>query len=883
MLREMVRTPRPASPLIGRAELMARVAELMREGERLVTLVGPAGSGKTRLAIELAAVLRRPGGVRFVDVTDVDDESGLQAAVAHAYGRGAPGPGGSIVPLLQTLPASLLVLDNFEHLVRIGAAVGEWVVACPDLQVLITSRERLHAEGERTIEVPPLSLPRPGEDGEAFALWTALRRRTDERYHVAEEREDVVALMELLDGLPLAIELAAKRAPLLGARGLRDRIADRLHEPRAGSVPPPGDGPFGRFTLLRDRDATLLGALEWSWSLLDDEESLALAVLSLFRGGFDVESAEAVLASTSRGALDLVGALRDKSLLVVASARDGSLPRIGMLLCVRELAQRKLAARPDRAVWVARFVTHFARFAEQCMVDYESSRPDAAVAAIRREVENLRAAAQWALDLDAFDLALARELVFVLEAWNRILRVRGPIDAQVDLVDRLVAWFERHAPADPALGRVLELRALARVVGGRDVLRAIDELGRAIAVADHAAAPVAQRVDHRTSLAFALGVVREPERAETCLDQAEALLAELDDPWRCSKCAIIRGDLFRDRRRLDDAEQSYRRAVRWLELCGRERDFDLAWLGLALIARERGDVETVRHAVVRLLHHQERFEDRYSEGIVRTVGALAEHAAGALSEARALYRAVLPLHRAFGQPMLEGLTLGYDGLAAFEQGDRLGGLERLDAAIVLLERIGAAAHRRLFVAQRTLALWVDGRRVEARARAFEETQRRGPSVLDQAVLDAWLAEAFEGRAPAFGEESLSFDLRIAHRLLQKIDATSAAADRGVVAWRIERRGRFVVDPAGRRVELSRRPVMRRLVMRLAVGRFEAPGTAVTSEELVEVGWPDEVSSKESGRNRLYVTVRRMRELGLSLIVSSEGGYALDPAAEVRWD
>ena len=863
---------------------MAHVAELLRAGERLVTLVGPAGSGKTRIVVELASVLRRPGGVRFVDVTDVDDESGLQAAVAHAYGRGAPGPGGSIVPLLQSLPAaSLLVLDNFEHLVRIGAAVGEWIVACPDLQILTTSRERLHVDGERTIEVPPLSLPSAADDGEAFALWTELRRRADASYDVAEEREDVVALMELLDGLPLAIELAAKRAPLLGARGLKERIGDRLLRRHVGSVPPPGDGPDGRFTLLRDRDATLLGALEWSWSLLDDEEGLALAVLSLFRGGFDVEAAEAVLAPTSRGALDLVGALRDKSLLVVNSSRDAALPRIGMLLCVRELAQRKLAARPDRATWVARFVTHFARFSAQRLADYESSQADHALAAIQREVENLRAAVQWALDLDPFDLAQARELVFVLEAWSRNLRIRGPIDAQVDLVDRLVERFERHAPEDPALGRVLELRALTRVVSGRDVRVATEELNRAVAIADRADASVAQRVDHRTSLAFALGITREAELAEARLVEAEALLAGLDDPWRLSKCAVIRGDLFRDRRRLDEAERSYQRAVRWLELSGRERDFDLAWLGLALIARERGDVETVRHAVARLLHHHERFEDRYSEGIVRTVGALAEHAAGALSEARALYRAVLPLHRAFGQSMLEGLTLGYDGLAAFEQGDRLGGLERLDAAVALLERIGAMAHARLFMAQRTLALWLDRRHAEARARAIESLHRVGPSVLDQAVLDAWLADALEGRTPSFGEGPLSFDLQIARRLLQKADVNVPEVACGGITWRIERRGRFVLDPAGRQLELWRRPVMQRLLMRLAMGRFEAPGIAVTSEELVEVGWPDEASSRASGRNRLYVTVRRMRELGLSLIVGVEGGYVLDPAVEVRWD
>jgi predicted ATPase len=878
----MARTPRPASPLVGRAELIARVAELLREGERLVTLVGPAGSGKTRLAIELASVLRRPGGVRFVDVTDVDDELGLQAAVAHAYGRGAPGPGGSLVPLLQTLPASLLVLDNFEHLVRIGASVGEWIVACPDLQILTTSRERLHVEGERTIEVPPLSLPRAGEDGEAFALWTELRRRTEASYDVAEERDDVMALLELLDGLPLAIELAAKRAPLLGARGLRERIADRLHEPRAGSVPPPGDGPFGRFTLLRDRDATLLGALEWSWSLLDEEERLALAVLSLFRGGFDVEAAEVVLADTSRGGLDLVGALRDKSLLVVASSRDGSLPRIGMLLCVRELAQRKLAARPDRATWVTRFVGHFARFSQQCRADYESSRVDHAVAALQREVENLRAAAQWALELDSFDLSLARELVFVLEAWNRILRLRGPIDAQVEHVDRVVEWFERHAPDDPGLARVLELRALARVVSGREVLRATEELGRAVEIADRVGAPVERRIDHRTSLAFALGAARELERAEASLAEAEMLLEGLDDPWRLSRCATIRGDLFRDRRLLDEAERSYQNAVRLLERCGRE-PFDLVWLGLALVARERGDVDTARQSLVRLLHHREGLHDRYVEGIVRTLGAQAEHAAGQLAEARALYRAVLPIHRGFGQPMLEGLTLGYDGLATFELGDRLGGLERLDAAVTLLDRIGAVAHARLFAAQRIVALLIDGRRTEARTRVAENAQRSGPSLFDQTELDAWLAATLEGRAPTFRDGALSFDLRIARRLLQKLDESDLAPTSGVVAWRLERRGRYLVDPTGRRLELSHRPVMRRLLMRLAVARFEAHGTSVSSEELVEVGWPDEGSTRESGRNRLYVTVRRMRELGISLIVSVDGGYALDPSVDVNWE
>lgn len=404
--RPHARLPAQPAPLIGRTRelLMARQL-LLRPDVRLLTLTGAAGAGKTRLAVALAGnVLPVLGGsAAFVDLAPVHNTSIVVASITQALGVLEPEHAPDLERLQDALAGKrlLLVLDNFEHLVPAGAYLAELLAVCPDLKLLVTSRVALRLRWEHILEVPPLALPNiqqlPPLDVlaqvPAVALFTQRARAVDAGFRLQEHNARAVAeLCVRLDGLPLAIELAAAHSRALPPQALLARLEHRLDVLAAGAADFPA------------RHRSLRAALAWSYDLLSPAEQRVFRRLAVFRGGATLQAVEAVCTDTAPGQLpaglevcESLSALVDASLVRREQQSDGE-PRFGMLESIREFAQEQLGASGEE-MEIRR------RHALFCLALCEAAEPELRSAGqlwwleqLTVEQENLRAALAWTQD-----------------------------------------------------------------------------------------------------------------------------------------------------------------------------------------------------------------------------------------------------------------------------------------------------------------------------------------------------------------------------------------------------------------------------------------------------------------------------------------------------
>jgi predicted ATPase/class 3 adenylate cyclase len=392
--------PLQLTSFVGREEEIAEVERLLGQA-RLLTLTGPGGSGKTRLALQVAASLltRFQDGACFVDLSPVTDPTLVPAAVANALG--VPETAGR--PILDGVKEHLRhrellqVVDNFEQVTEAGPLIEELLTAAPRLRTLVTSRVVLSLRGEQEYPVPPLHVPDPGRAPtglatlgavEAVRLFSERARAANPRFELTERNALVVAeITARLDGLPLAIELAATRTKVLTPEQILSRLERRLSILTSGA------------RSLPERQRTLRAAIAWSHELLDPVERRLFARLSVFTGGWTFESAEAVCDPEELGldALDGLASLVDKS-LVRRTEPPGGPPRFSMLETIREFAQEQLQAGADQERVVRRHAEHFLRLAVEAEPHLTGEDQGAWLDRCDQEHANIRAALRWAID-----------------------------------------------------------------------------------------------------------------------------------------------------------------------------------------------------------------------------------------------------------------------------------------------------------------------------------------------------------------------------------------------------------------------------------------------------------------------------------------------------
>lgn len=393
--------PVQLSSFVGREREREELKPLLAT-TRLVTLTGVGGVGKTRLALQVGAELvgEYPDGVWLVDLASLADPALVPHAVAGALGiREQPGQSLQVV-LVDVLQSRqlLLILDNCEHVVDACAhLVDSLLRQCPPLCVLATSREALDIGGEALWSVPPLSLPRTPapaaelfDQSEAVRLFSERCRAAQADFVLTEHNAPAVAeVCRRLDGIPLALELAAARVRVLGVEQVAKRLGDQLRLLTGGS------------RMAAPRQQTLRGAIEWSYRLLSDQERLLFDRLSVFAGSFSLEAGEAVCTTDGLKAddvLDLLQRLVDKSLLLVTHAPDVKSARFRMLETLRQYARERLAATDAADRVNTRHATFFAELVEEAGTDFHGPREVEYLKRLEQDVDNIRGALGWVLE-----------------------------------------------------------------------------------------------------------------------------------------------------------------------------------------------------------------------------------------------------------------------------------------------------------------------------------------------------------------------------------------------------------------------------------------------------------------------------------------------------
>jgi len=462
--------PIPLTSFIGRTREMARMKYMLSQ-VRLVTLTGPGGSGKTRLAIQVASDLVDSfrDGVWWVDFAPLIDEALVPQTIAKAVGVQEV----RNIPIIETLVNylrnrnMLLVLDNCEHLVgSISRLAIKLLSTCPELKILTTSRETLNVSGETILRVHSLTFPisrhlLPGEnlaDYESVRLLMERAVAIEADFSLSPENSASVAqICRRLEGMPLAIELAAARLKVLSIQQIAARLEDRLSFLTTGSM-----------TTL-PRHQTLRGVIDWSYDLLTKQEQEFLCCLSVFVGGWTLEAAEAVCGEViqAQEVIDLLTSLVDKSLVEVAEVRGGE-ARYRMLETMRQYGQERLRQAGQLAAVQQCHARYFAELAEKAEQGLRDSGMRAWFERMESEHDNFRRAIEWSLahESPAFCFRFAGALG---QFWQR-----GYLQEGLTFLERLLAYGE-EVPAELCVKAMAPASWLARSLGNYEKATVLHE------------------------------------------------------------------------------------------------------------------------------------------------------------------------------------------------------------------------------------------------------------------------------------------------------------------------------------------------------------------------------------------------------------------------
>ncbi|HEV2253045.1 MAG TPA: DUF4062 domain-containing protein [Streptosporangiaceae bacterium] len=578
------RLPVSTTSLIGRERAIGEVARLLeRPGVRLVTLTGPGGVGKTRLAVAVGERLRdRFGaGTVLVPLEAITDPGLVLAAIGRAAGADLAGTDSPLEALAETFGdgAWLLVLDNLEQVVQVAPGLGELLARCPGLAMLATSRTALGLRAEREYPVPPLPLPADPVSASvaevaaspAVALFVDRARAVRPGFALTEGNAAAVAeICRRLEGLPLAIELAASRTRLLDPPALLDRLVSSLDALGTGAVD------------LPERQRTLRATVEWSVGLLEDPERSLLEVAAVFTDGWTIPAVAQIAGLEQDRALELSEALARHSLVYLDSTGLG--PRTRMLETVREFVAERLAARSDAAEVGRRHAGYYRALAEQADRALRSPGESEELEQLQAEAGNLAAAVRWYLAHDRGPLP-------------HLFRVLWLFWTQEDLEREAWPWAEQLLPAadtlDPQARAELAWAAAVLAVDTGDDAAALAARQRLAPLLAGISDPFLHAVA-RLAVAWTLPIAGDFDGA---LGEATVSLEELrgqDEPVFTGMAAFTAGSVEMALGRYDDALPHLREARDLAERIGGD------WLAagprveLAILAVLRGSLDEAR-------------------------------------------------------------------------------------------------------------------------------------------------------------------------------------------------------------------------------------------------------------------------------------------------
>jgi predicted ATPase len=537
--------PVPLTPIIGREEEIAAVVALLRDPDvHLVTLIGPGGIGKTRLAIEVASRMLdagdpvAPDRASFIDLAAVRDAAGWPEAVTAALGIRPEGTRPLLDLLIDRLQGErrLLVLDNVEQLVAAARDLGTLLAACPGLTVLVTSRIVLRLRGEHEVPLAPLLTPRGGQRagdaaviGRSAAVQLLVARARQVRPDFAVTAGNAAAVAELcrrLDGIPLALELAAAQLRLLTPEALLRRLGaglDRSLDLASSTVDTP------------DRQRTLRATIQWSYSLLGEAERTLLARLSVFTGSWTAEASDAV--GTVDGDLDAIESLASllAQSLILVDESDPAEPCFRMLTTIRAFASEQLVNRGEAEATIIRLNRYLVRLVESAREALQGPEHRVVSERLDRERDDIRSAIDWALGADDAD-TVGRLLASLFIYWWS----RGLLPMTHELAERAAALPSAARLTPAAAVYLLAARGISLLMVGRAA--EAEPLLRQTLV-------VATSLGKRRLQAYALlglgGALVHRAVGEACqrLDEATGTFRELTDRWGLALTLSTRGQL----------------------------------------------------------------------------------------------------------------------------------------------------------------------------------------------------------------------------------------------------------------------------------------------------------------------------------------------------
>lgn len=686
--------PAETGELIGRREELAALRRCLDTQARLVTLLGPGGMGKSRLATrfgnqELEARTWE-GGVWMCELTDASTVGDICHAMGQALGVALTRSGEDSEPaerLGRALAGRgdvLVILDNVEHVIQhMPATLGRWLALAPRARFLVTSRESLLLPEERVIDLEPLQVPEEGETRpeilgrcDAMRLFVQRARAVRGGFELTEAEAPLVAdIVRKLDGIPLALELAAARTNLLGVSQIQERLSRRFELLRGARR----DGSA--------RQSTLWGAIDWSWNLLEPAERAALAQCSVFRGGFTLEAAEAVLVFPPGGpdVMEIIHSLRSKSLLRTY-APDG-LPgelRLGMYESIRQYASSRLAERGEGPTLAARHASCYLAMARRLSARMRGEGGELAFRRLALERENLLAACDNALAVVPATEGSVERALGALVALEPDVTARGPVGITLSRLDRALE-LASTVDVEPQL-RAESLAARGRTHHGAGQLAAA---WRDLEAARSAFASL-DAVDRTKRVLVDLSIVARDEgdmgTAWELVQEAQEL-PSLGDRWLDAYAVGNLGILELGRHGAGAALPHLSTALELFRAVG-DVAFEVGFLtNQAMAIGEGGGTSEAVALLEEAMEKASRVGDRAGHALARVNLGCFLLDAGRAAEAREHLEGAVRMGRQLGMRILEGVALGELGRALVALGVLEASRARLSESISILERV----------------------------------------------------------------------------------------------------------------------------------------------------------------------------------------------------